>query len=92
MPNLVDWNNCCGCGACASKCPKNAIGMQSNQEGFLHPVIDSCLCIECGSCEKVCPGLSPSTTGNNNPKAFMAALLPPLLKKSLGEVVRYSEL
>lgn len=71
MPNLVDWNNCCGCSACASKCPKNAIGMKPNHEGFLHPVIDSSLCVECGSCEIVCPGLSPATTGNNNPKAFI---------------------
>lgn len=71
MPSLVNWNNCCGCSACASKCPKNAIGMKPNHEGFLHPVIDSSLCVECGSCEIVCPGLSPATTGNNNPKAFI---------------------
>ena len=71
MPNLVDWNNCCGCGACANKCPKNAIRMQPNQEGFLHPEIERGLCVECGACENVCPGLSPATTGNNNPKAFV---------------------
>ncbi len=45
--------------------------MQPNQEGFLHPVIDISLCAECGICEKVCPGLSPATTGNNNPKAYI---------------------
>jgi NAD-dependent dihydropyrimidine dehydrogenase PreA subunit len=71
MPKLVEWNNCCGCGACAGICPKTAITMQPNNEGFLHPVIDSSLCIECGSCEKVCPGLSPAKSENNNPKAFI---------------------
>ena len=71
MPNLIDWNNCCGCGACVNKCPKNAIRMLPNQEGFLHPEIDSRQCIECGACEKVCPGLSPATIGNNAPKAFV---------------------
>lgn len=72
MPNLVDWNKCCGCGACANKCPKNAIRMLPNQEGFLHPEIDSSLCVECGACETVCPGLSPATKLNNNPEAFIA--------------------
>ncbi len=71
MPSLVDWNNCCGCGACANKCPKNAIRMLPNHEGFLHPVIDSSICVECGACEKICPGFSPAKSGNNNPKAFI---------------------
>lgn len=71
MPNLVDWNKCCGCGACVNKCPKNAIRMQPNQEGFLHPVIESSLCVDCGACETVCPGLSPATKRNNNPEAFI---------------------
>lgn len=71
MPNLVDWNKCCGCGACANKCPQNVIRMLPNQEGFLHPKIDSGQCIECGACEKVCPGLSPATTKNNNPKVYI---------------------
>ena len=71
MPNLVDWKNCCGCGACANKCPKNAIGMQPNQEGFLHPVVVAEKCVECGACETVCPGLSPAKKENNNLKAFI---------------------
>lgn len=46
--------NCCGCGACALKCPKQAITMQEDNMGFLIPVIDNQLCIDCGLCEKVC--------------------------------------
>lgn len=71
MPNLVEWNNCCGCGACANKCPKGAISMKPNKEGFLHPDIDSNLCVECGACEKACPGLAPAKTAGNNPQAFI---------------------
>lgn len=71
MPNLIDWRNCCGCGACANKCPKNAIDMRPNQEGFLHPIVDAEKCVECGACETVCPGLSPVKTENNYPKAFI---------------------
>lgn len=71
MPNLVEWNNCCGCGACANKCPKEAISMNPNKEGFLHPVIDTGLCVECGACEKACPGLVPAKTTGNKPQAFI---------------------
>ena len=46
--------NCCGCGACALKCPKQAITMRQDNMGFLIPVIDNQLCIDCGLCEKVC--------------------------------------
>ena len=69
MPNLVEWNNCCGCGACANKCPKGAIGMKPNKEGFLHPEIDKNLCVECGACEKACPGLAPAKAEGNTPRA-----------------------
>ena len=31
---------CTGCGACASICPKAAITMQPDAEGFLYPVVD----------------------------------------------------
>ena len=47
--------DCCGCSACASICPKNAISMQINQEGFLYPIVDSNFCIHCNMCANVCP-------------------------------------
>lgn len=46
---------CTGCGACASICPKNAITMQPDAEGFCYPVVDPALCISCDLCEKRCP-------------------------------------
>lgn len=71
MPNLVEWNNCCGCGACANKCPKQAISIKPNHEGFLHPVVDGEKCVECGACEKVCPGLEPAKNSGNKPQTFI---------------------
>lgn len=47
--------NCCGCGACACKCPQKAIKMQSDEYGFLYPAIKMELCISCGICKAVCP-------------------------------------
>lgn len=48
-------NNCSGCSACFAICPKNAIEMKYDSEGFLSPVIDRSKCIECHKCENVCP-------------------------------------
>lgn len=47
--------DCCGCGACAQRCPHNAIELIQDNEGFLYPQIDESICIDCGLCERVCP-------------------------------------
>jgi len=44
---------CCGCEACAYRCPKACIAMERDEEGFLYPRIDTARCIDCGLCEKV---------------------------------------
>lgn len=49
-----DKFNCYGCTACANICPKNAITMVEDDEGFTYPKIDKEKCIECGLCEKTC--------------------------------------
>lgn len=45
---------CCGCGACYHSCPKNAISMEENEEGFIYPHINESICIDCGKCLRVC--------------------------------------
>ncbi len=47
--------DCCGCGACLAICPKSAIIMQYDEEGFDYPVIDESKCIRCHKCTRVCP-------------------------------------
>lgn len=46
---------CCGCTACYAVCPKDAILMIQDEEGFVYPVIDESKCIKCYQCIKVCP-------------------------------------
>lgn len=46
--------DCCGCTACASICPKDAIIMEPDTLGFKYPKVDLSKCIDCGLCEKVC--------------------------------------
>lgn len=54
MPQLAAHDRCTGCGACSSGCPKGAIRMAPDREGFLYPeVTDGC--VQCGHCAHVCP-------------------------------------
>lgn len=46
---------CCGCYACFSICPKEAISMSEDKEGFVYPNINAEKCIRCFACERVCP-------------------------------------
>lgn len=59
MINITDRQDCCGCSACASICPRHCITMQADSEGFLYPVVNESDCIDCGLCEKVCNVLHP---------------------------------
>lgn len=53
--NIFSENqNCCGCTACATVCPKSAITMRPDEKGFLYPETDVAKCINCGLCKDVC--------------------------------------
>ena len=47
-------SKCCGCTACESVCPYDAISMQPDNLGFVYPQVDKANCVECGLCKRVC--------------------------------------
>ena len=55
-PVLFDRKEeCCGCTACFAICPKEAIKMIEDVEGFLYPNLNNALCVKCYLCLSVCP-------------------------------------
>lgn len=59
MIQIKEKGKCSGCHACMAVCPKNAITMQPDSEGFLYPIVDIKKCINCGLCDKSCQAINP---------------------------------
>lgn len=53
---------CNGCTLCSLICPKHAISMIEDNEGFIYPEIDIKKCINCGKCLKLCSNHSLENT------------------------------
>ena len=65
MIEIKEKSQCCGCTACSSICPKKAIMMKQDEEGFMYPIIDKSKCVNCGLCDKVCPVKNAKENGNS---------------------------
>ena len=63
--------DCCGCTACMNVCPKSAIEMEMDEEGFLYPKVHKSKCINCGLCKNVCPILNKNKNENFNQKGYI---------------------
>ncbi len=84
MPKIKTGKDCCGCTACASICPKDAIQMVSDSMGFKFPKIDVLKCVECGQCERVCAFNDDYLTPCN----FETPLLYGVRQKNKDEVMK----
>ncbi len=56
-PLLADHDHCTGCSACAAACPRDAISLVRDREGFAFPSLDPEKCVYCGVCTRTCPVL-----------------------------------
>lgn len=63
LPRLADRGDCTGCGACASGCPRDAIVMERDREGFVYPRVNGEACVHCGHCTAICPALNQRESG-----------------------------
>lgn len=55
--NAADPAHCTGCGGCTLVCPKGALSLIRDGEGFLKVALDSGLCYSCGLCVQFCKGM-----------------------------------
>lgn len=69
----AEKENCCGCSACMNICPKQAITMKPDPDGFIYPIINNDLCVECGLCKKVC-AFQNIPVNDNDPFTTYAAI------------------
>lgn len=78
MIDIKDKKDCSGCSACKNVCPRNAIEMWEDEEGFLYPKIRYELCTNCGLCERKCPVL------NHGKKSILQEEKPRILEAYAG--------
>jgi len=72
MISITRKQDCCGCMACAQKCPAHCIQMKPDAEGFWYPHVDARRCLQCGACEQVCPLRTRQPSADLSPCAYGA--------------------
>lgn len=70
MIEISKKSRCSGCHACYNACPKNAIYMQVDENGFKIPIVNKAKCVNCGMCDKACPIINKNTI-DNEPKVYV---------------------
>ena len=75
--NTKAFHPCTSCQICSAVCPKDAITIELDKEGFYRPIVNEELCIGCGICVKTCykfdDHVKKSTTQSLNDKPLYAA-------------------
>ena len=92
MPELAKKQDCTGCTACASVCPRKCIKLVENKQGFLYPKINLKNCIDCKLCVQSCPVCSNLEFTNQKTVAFAAYSYDKDLRESSSSGGIFSEI
>ena len=71
-PELCGKDECTACGACVTSCPREALAMEADKNGFSYPVINTSDCIGCLKCEKACPAKHKEGRRNGKPRIVVS--------------------
>lgn len=71
MIRIKEKTDCCGCSSCVHSCPKAAITMIPDSEGFLYPEVDLNLCINCSICNMSCPVENKKLSNNKHIDSYV---------------------
>lgn len=81
MIRIQNKEDCCGCTACSSVCPKKCIKMVVDAEGYYYPQVETEHCIDCHLCEKVCPLLNEIDFDGYTTKAYAVQHIDDKIRK-----------
>lgn len=70
LRDVVDWDLCIGCGACAYACTKDAVHLVNYPETGIRPEFTDVGCGNCVDCLSICPGngVDADTVALNRPR------------------------
>ena len=69
--NILDSSairKCTSCQMCAAVCPKGAITIELDMNGFYRPIVDDNKCVDCSICTKVCYKFDTCISVSDNQK------------------------
>ena len=69
--NILDSSairKCTSCQMCAAVCPKGAITIELDMNGFYRPIVDDTKCVDCSICTKVCYKFDTCISVSDNQK------------------------
>ena len=73
---------CFGCGACAAACPKSALRMEADTEGFAYPKIDFAACVGCRACVRACPVNAAMPAAETDPAFYAVRHRDPAVRRA----------
>jgi coenzyme F420-reducing hydrogenase beta subunit len=95
--DILGTDRCTGCFGCQTACPRDAIRLVLDAEGFYKPVVNRAVCTHCGFCQRRCPVLDSDagqrlSTKWTEPKTFAAWSLDDSLRLASSSGGLFSEL